>query len=143
MDGTRKYHPEWGNSDPKWHAWYILTNKWILEKKYRKPRIKPTEYMKCNKQKSLSGDASILPRSRKKIFISDRGREGAWWERGVGKEKGNSIMCGGWVQRGEKSKGPKEWMEMCNLGGREVKGPSRKYQRPGRWETLRNQWGWP
>jgi hypothetical protein len=29
MDGTRKY-PEWGNSDPKGHAWYVLTNKWIL-----------------------------------------------------------------------------------------------------------------
>jgi hypothetical protein len=33
MDGTQKYHPEWGISDPKGHAWYVLTNKWILEKK--------------------------------------------------------------------------------------------------------------
>jgi hypothetical protein len=33
MDGTRKYHPELGNSDPKRHAWYVLTNKWILAKK--------------------------------------------------------------------------------------------------------------
>jgi hypothetical protein len=33
MDGTRKYHPEWGNSDSKGHAWYVLINKWILAKK--------------------------------------------------------------------------------------------------------------
>ena len=30
MYRTRKYHPEWGNSDPKGHAWYVLNNKWIL-----------------------------------------------------------------------------------------------------------------
>jgi hypothetical protein len=33
MDGTRKYHPERSNSNPKEHAWYILTNEWILAKK--------------------------------------------------------------------------------------------------------------
>jgi hypothetical protein len=33
MDGTSKYHPEWGNSDPKWHARYVVTNKSILSKK--------------------------------------------------------------------------------------------------------------
>ena len=32
MDEARKYHPEWGNSDPKGHAWYVLINKWILDK---------------------------------------------------------------------------------------------------------------
>jgi hypothetical protein len=26
MDGTRKHHPERGNSNPKGHAWYSLTN---------------------------------------------------------------------------------------------------------------------
>ena len=43
MDGTRKYHPERGNSDkgnPKGHAWYILTNKWILAKKQNKTKTK-------------------------------------------------------------------------------------------------------
>jgi hypothetical protein len=33
MDGIRKYHPEWGNKDPKGHAWYVLTNKWLSAKK--------------------------------------------------------------------------------------------------------------
>ena len=27
IDRIRKYHPEWGNSYPKGHAWNILTNK--------------------------------------------------------------------------------------------------------------------
>jgi hypothetical protein len=27
MDGTRKYHPELGNSAPDGHAWNVLTNK--------------------------------------------------------------------------------------------------------------------
>jgi hypothetical protein len=36
MNGTRKYHPEWGNSDLKWYAWYVLTNKWILAQKKKK-----------------------------------------------------------------------------------------------------------
>ena len=45
MDGTRKYHPKLGNLHPKWHAWYVLTNKWILakKKKWTKHPIQPTE----------------------------------------------------------------------------------------------------
>ena len=38
VDGTRKY-PEWGNSDPKGHAWYVLTDKCILAKKFGIPKI--------------------------------------------------------------------------------------------------------
>ena len=33
MDGIEKYHPEFGNSVQKGHAWYILNSKWILDKK--------------------------------------------------------------------------------------------------------------
>jgi hypothetical protein len=32
MDGSRKSHSEWGIQDPKWHAWYVLNDKWILAK---------------------------------------------------------------------------------------------------------------
>jgi hypothetical protein len=39
MDGPTKYHPERGNPDQKGHAWYVLTDKWILAKKYKIPRI--------------------------------------------------------------------------------------------------------
>jgi hypothetical protein len=45
MNGTRKYHPELGNSDPKEHAWYVLTNKWILAKKNNNNK-KSTEYLR-------------------------------------------------------------------------------------------------
>ena len=55
MDGTRHYHPERGNSDPKGHAWHIFTNKWILViKKSRKPKIQPTELKQVNKIKGQS-----------------------------------------------------------------------------------------
>jgi len=37
MDGTRKYHPEWGNSDPKGHEQHVFT-KWILVKKEKEKR---------------------------------------------------------------------------------------------------------
>ena len=35
MVGTRKYHPECGNSDPKEHTWHVhmACNKWVLAKK--------------------------------------------------------------------------------------------------------------
>jgi hypothetical protein len=30
MDGSRNYHFEWGNPDPKEYALCVLTDKWIL-----------------------------------------------------------------------------------------------------------------
>ena len=39
VNGTRKYHPELDRLDPKGHAFYIFTDKWILVKKYRKTII--------------------------------------------------------------------------------------------------------
>jgi len=42
MDGTRKYHPDWGNPDQKEHG-YILTDRWKLNKKYRISRIRPID----------------------------------------------------------------------------------------------------
>jgi hypothetical protein len=33
MDGTRKYHPEFGNPIPKEHTCYTLTDKWVLAQK--------------------------------------------------------------------------------------------------------------
>jgi hypothetical protein len=30
MVGSRKYHPEWGDTDLKVHKWNVLTDKWIL-----------------------------------------------------------------------------------------------------------------
>jgi hypothetical protein len=55
MDRTRKY-PEWGNSN----AWYVLTNKWILEKKvYRISKIQSIVLKELNKVKCPSKDAPV------------------------------------------------------------------------------------
>jgi hypothetical protein len=78
MDGTRKYHPKCGNSDPKVH---VLTHKWILAKKHRIPRIQPTDHKKYNKQKCPSGVSTPLRRG-KEIIMRGRGTEGPEWERG-------------------------------------------------------------
>ena len=57
MDQTRKYHPECGNPDPKEHAWYVLTDKWILAIKYRIPTIHSTDPNKLNRKEGPSKDA--------------------------------------------------------------------------------------
>jgi hypothetical protein len=57
MVGTRKYHPEWDNSDTKGHAWYVFTDKWKLAQKYRKPIKLPRDPKKLNRKKGPSEDA--------------------------------------------------------------------------------------
>ena len=47
----------------------VCTNKWILAKKYRIPRIQSTELKKVNKLKGPSEDASILLGRGKKRII--------------------------------------------------------------------------
>ena len=54
MDGIRKYHPEWGNLDPKVHEWYVLTYKWTLQIKYRITILKFTD-SKCQIIKRAQG----------------------------------------------------------------------------------------
>jgi hypothetical protein len=54
MDRTRKYHLEWGNPNPKGHAWYVLTDEWILAQKLRIPMIKLKNHMKFNKKEDQS-----------------------------------------------------------------------------------------
>ena len=75
IDGTRKYHPDWGNSEPKGHASYILTNKYILEKKKkdRIPIIQSTELSKVNQQKGPSQDYSVPHGREKKTITWGRG----------------------------------------------------------------------
>jgi len=62
MDGTRKYHPEWGNSVTKKHTWYALTGKWILAQKLGLPKIQSTDHMELKKKEDQSVDASVLLR---------------------------------------------------------------------------------
>jgi hypothetical protein len=96
MDRTRKYHPALGSSDPKGHAWYVLTNNWILSKTqkkkkknskiqkpkpkpkqtkgYRIPKIQSTE-LKKHKLKCPSGVSVPLGREKKPITSGEGGRE--------------------------------------------------------------------
>jgi hypothetical protein len=73
MIGTRKYHPEWGNTVTKEHTWYILIDKWILGKKPRIPMIWLTDHMKVKKNEDQSVDASVLLRRGNKIIMGGRG----------------------------------------------------------------------
>jgi hypothetical protein len=51
----------------------ILSDKWILAKKYRIARRQHTDCKKCDKQKCPSEDASIPRRKRKEIIMGGRG----------------------------------------------------------------------
>jgi hypothetical protein len=86
MDRTRKYCSEYDNSVPKRQAWYVLTDKWILAKKYRIPMIHPTDTKKLNKKEGSSEDASIPLRKENKIIIRVRKGEESG---GRGMEKGS------------------------------------------------------
>jgi hypothetical protein len=98
VDGTRKYHPEWGNSDPKGHVWYVLINKWILEKKDRISKIQPTELKKVNKLKGPSEDAPV-PLGREKKAITSG--EGHWRGSRQGRKWGGTWSSIGWGKRTE------------------------------------------
>jgi hypothetical protein len=89
--------------DTKGHAWYVLTNRWILAKRtkqtnkhpYRIHKIQSTEFKRLNKLKCPSEDASV-PLGREKKAITSRERErnlarkvvGWGWQWGV---EGNMI----------------------------------------------------
>ena len=62
----------------------------ILAKKYRIPRIQPTDHKKCNKQKCPSEEVSTTLRTEKEIIMRGRGREGTEreGERGTGSDMG-------------------------------------------------------
>ena len=62
MDGTRKYHPEWGNTITKEHTWYALYDKCILTQKLKIPIIQFTDYMKLKKKEDHSVDTWIFLR---------------------------------------------------------------------------------
>ena len=46
MDGTRKYHPQWGNPNPDKHTCYVVTYKWKLALKHRITTLQFTDYQK-------------------------------------------------------------------------------------------------
>ena len=116
MDGSRTYYPEWSNSDPKGYAWYVLTDEWILVKKFRIPRIQPIDCKKCNKYKGPSKDVSTPLRRGKKIIIGCRERERSGQNWRGGEERRDRITNWGGCT-GEKPRGPKnEWRQVAGGG---------------------------
>jgi hypothetical protein len=69
MDGTRKYHSDWGKPIIKEHTWYVLTDEWILAQKFGIPKIQLTDHMKFMKKEYHNLDTSVLLRSGNKILI--------------------------------------------------------------------------
>ena len=70
MDGTRKYHPEWGNLVTKENTQYTLTDKWILAPMLRIPKMQYTDHMKLKKDDQSMG-ASVLPRRGTKYSLEE------------------------------------------------------------------------
>ena len=68
-DGTKKHHPEWGNSDPKGHAWHVLSYKWILAIKYSILMLHSPDPKKLNNKEGPREDAWISLRRGNKIVI--------------------------------------------------------------------------
>ena len=91
MDGTWKYHPEWGNSDPKFHAWYVLTNKWILANNilqntqdtvHRTQKVQQAEGPKYGLlSPTWEGEENNHIWRRREV--PGRESEWGWWERGT------------------------------------------------------------
>ena len=85
MDGTEKYHPEWGNPTTKEHTWHALTEKWILAQKFKLPKIQSTDHMKLKKTDDQSADASVLLRRGNKNIHRQRYGDKVWsrdWRNG-------------------------------------------------------------
>jgi hypothetical protein len=85
MNGSRKYHPEWGNSVTKEHTWYVLSNKWVLVKVHGTPMVQLTDHMKLKRMKDQRLDASVLLRRENKKIQGNRRWEGLGREEGRGK----------------------------------------------------------
>ena len=86
MDGTRKYHPEWGNRITKEHTWYALTGKWILAPKLQITKIQFTDHMKLKKKEDQSVGATVLFRRRLEYW-----QEKIWRKR-VEQSEGRAIQ---------------------------------------------------
>ena len=76
MDGTRKYHPEWGNPDPKGRACYVVTSKWILAKK--KPKKQKTK-KQTNKQTNKQNNKKQNPEYPRYSRLRIQDMKGLWW----------------------------------------------------------------
>jgi len=77
MNGTRKYHPEWGNPITEKHTCCELTNKWILAQKLESHKIQSRDHMKLKKYTQNENASLLLKRGNKNIHR--RGYECRIW----------------------------------------------------------------
>jgi hypothetical protein len=68
MDGTRKYHPEWGNPIIKENSLYALTDKCILTQKLGILKIKFIDHMNFKKKEDQSVGVPVLLRRKAKYL---------------------------------------------------------------------------
>jgi hypothetical protein len=69
MDVSGEYYSEWGNPITKEHTWYALTDKKILAKKLRIPKIQFAKHMKLKKKEDQNVDTSSLLRKGNTIHM--------------------------------------------------------------------------
>ena len=67
MDGSGGCHPEWGIPITKEVTWYVVTDKWILAKNLRIPKIQIAKHKKIKKREDQSVDTLSLLRMGNKI----------------------------------------------------------------------------
>jgi hypothetical protein len=75
MDVSGGYHPEWGNPITKELTCYTLTDKWILAKKLRIPKIQFAKHKKIKNKEDQCVDTSFLLRIGKKYLWKELQRK--------------------------------------------------------------------
>jgi hypothetical protein len=76
MNGSGKYHPEWGSSVTNEHTWHILTDKWVLGHEHGISKIQLIGYMKLKRKEDQRVHICVLHRRRNKIIMQSK-----IWER--------------------------------------------------------------
>ena len=79
MDGSRKYHLEWGNPITREHTWYAMAHKWILAQKLWTPKTQSTDHIKLKNIQHQCVDSSFLLR-RGEILTGDNIETNYWVE---------------------------------------------------------------
>jgi len=69
MDGSRKYHPEWGKAVTNEHMWDAPNDKQILDQNLGILHISFTDHVRLKKKEDQNVNASVLLRRGNKILM--------------------------------------------------------------------------
>ena len=123
IDGSRNYHPEWGNSVTKQHISYILTDKWILGKIHGIPTVQLTERMKLKRKEDKRVHTSVLLQRGNKLIKENRGSEVIGRKRRMWGWKDEHIHL---FEEIEMYIVSGSWTELCSNGGWVTGGSNQK-----------------